>query len=95
MHDVVVVTVLDACHDLVEEVSGFIRWEATSGHDVVEQLTTRYELHDDEDVRWRIDHFVPEEEEEVERMNVHTTKGHRRHQLSTYRKAVCLLLTVG
>ena len=61
VHDVVVVAVLDARHDLVEEVSGFIRWEATSGHDVVEQLTTRYELHDDEDVRWRIDHFVPEE----------------------------------
>lgn len=61
VHDIVVVAVLNARNDLVEEVSGFIRGEAASGHNVVEQLATRHEFHDDKDVRGRIDHFVPGE----------------------------------
>ena len=61
MHNIVVVAVLDARHDLMEEVSCLIRRQSPTGHYIIEQLSTRHKLHDHEDVRRCVDHFVSEE----------------------------------
>jgi hypothetical protein len=46
----------------MEELSRLIGWQSPTRDNIIKELTPSDVLHDDEDVRWRVDHFISAEQ---------------------------------